>query len=89
MKTLRGLMNSKSERVKLAAALRAADILLAHQEGEERAAIAIERAAARKAEAEAAERPDAVPAPLSAEEAARAFLAQIRERETATNATAD
>lgn len=54
MKTLRALMNSKSERVRLAAVLRTSEILLEHQRGEERAAVAVERAQARRAEAEAA-----------------------------------
>lgn len=81
MKTLRGLMESKSERTRLAAALRASDILLEHQRAEERVTIASERAAARKAEAEAADQQTALPAPLSAEQAAREFLASIREKE--------
>lgn len=52
MRTLRQLAGSKSERVRLQAALRMADILLAHQESEERREIAGERAAARRAIAE-------------------------------------
>ncbi len=93
MKTLRGLMDSKSERTRLAAVLRASEILLEHQRGEERAAIAIERAAARKAEAgvgggtNAGASTQAPQTQQTAEEAARAFLASIA-REEESNATA-
>lgn len=90
MTTLRALMKSKSERVRLAAVLRASEILLEHQRGEERAAIAIERAQARKAEAEAptTAEPGEQP-PVSREDALRdaeAFLARIREKESANAA---
>lgn len=81
MKTLRELMNSKSERTRLQAALRASEILLEHRRAEERVTIATERAAARKAEAEAGAdatgQPNTAPASQTAEEAARAFLASI------------
>lgn len=89
MKTLRELMNSKSERTRLAAALRASEILLEHQRGEERTAIAIERAAARKAEAEAGTNAgESTQAPQTAEEAARAFLASITKVEESYAAAA-
>lgn len=77
MKVLRELANSRSERVRLQAAMRMTDILLAHLDAEQRVTIAVERAAARKAEAEASVIPPMAPAP-SAEERARAFLASVR-----------
>lgn len=77
MKTLRELMTSRNERTRLAAVLRASEILLEHQREETRAAVAMERAAARKAEAQATGQPGALPAPQSAEEAARVFLASL------------
>jgi hypothetical protein len=67
-------MDSKSERVRLAAALRASDILLEHQRGEERAAVAIERAQARKAEAEATASTPETPASETVDE----FLARVK-----------
>jgi len=78
MKTLRGLLDSKTERIRFQAAMRMSEILLEHQRAEERVTIATERAAARKSEAEAgADAGDEATAPQTAEEAARAFLASI------------
>lgn len=87
MKTLRGLLASKAERIRFQAAMRMSEILLEHQRAEERVTIATERAAARKTESEAAEQPDAQPVQQNAEEAARAFLARIKGENSA--ATAD
>jgi hypothetical protein len=82
MTSLRELTKSKNERTRLAAALRMADILLAHQEAEQRIAIVTERTAARKAEAAAAQgtgTPPEVSTPhQGAEERARAFLASMK-----------
>ena len=89
MKTLRELMRSRSDKVRLQAAMRASEILLEHQRSEERIAIATERAAARKAEAEqlaggsqaSEQEPPAVtqqPVPADAERGAREFLERMR-----------
>lgn len=72
MRTLRELMNSKSEKTRLAAALRASEILMEHTRGEERVAVAIERAAARKA----GEQPDIPEAPVS--ESVDDFIARAK-----------
>jgi len=79
METLKELMASKNERVRLQAALRATEILMEHDRSIERQAIATERAAARKAEAEAG-----LPVSMEPEEAepkketTDEFLARIR-----------
>lgn len=73
-------MNSRSEKTRLAAVLRASEILLEHQRGEERAAIAVERAAARRAEAEANRLvPTQAPVSETPEEAAERLIASIRQ----------
>jgi len=71
MKSLRELSSSKSERVRLQAALRMSDILLEHQRSQERVAIALERAAVRRAEAEPPEATGAV------RESAEEFIARV------------
>lgn len=86
MKTLRGLLSSKSERIRFQAAMRMSEILLEHQRAEERVTIAGERAAARKAEAIAPEQSDAPLVPEAAEDAARAFLARIKGESNAATA---
>ena len=82
MRVLGELSESKSERVRLQAALRMSDILLEHQRSEERKAIAKERATARKAEATGVADSEGVtpPAQPSAEERARAFIASLKEQ---------
>ena len=76
MKVLRELANSKNERIRLQAAMRMTDILLSHMEAEQRATVATERAAARRAEAEASAQPNTTPA--SAEESLDVFLTRIK-----------
>lgn len=79
MRTLRELAESKSEKVRLQAALRMSEILLEHQRIEERRDIAIERAAARKAEAEASTETPPEKAE-TAEDAAERFIERHRQR---------
>jgi hypothetical protein len=88
MKTLRSLMASKGERIRFQAAMRISEILLTHQQAEERLTIAAERAAARKAEAAEQRANPGVPEsadPVSREDAirqAQEFLARIKEKDT-------
>jgi hypothetical protein len=78
-KTLRRLMNSKSEKVQLQASMRMSEILLTLEQSNERREIAIERAAARgreDAEAKGAEQADTQTTAATAIERARAYLAK-------------
>lgn len=84
MATLTELSKSKNEKTRLQAAMRMSDILLAHQEAEQRVAIAAARAAARKAEAASSAACGSTAAmaetPASHQDAAnraRAFLASL------------
>lgn len=79
MRTLRELAQSKNEKIRLQAVLRMSDILLAHLQSEERAAIAIERAAARKAEAGVTPQPAAPTTAETTEEFLRRIRAESRE----------
>jgi hypothetical protein len=84
MRILRDCAQSKNERVRLQAALRMADILLNFDQSQERIAIAAERAAARRAEAENVSNtpaPKPEPRVQPAVDAARAFLDRIQTRE--------
>jgi hypothetical protein len=81
MKALRELATSKNEKVRLQAVLRMSDILLAHLQSEDRAAIAIERAAARRAEAEAGtDQPASLPEGETAEQIADRLISAYRQR---------
>jgi hypothetical protein len=78
MKALRELSESKNEKIRLQAALRMSDILLAHLESEQRTLIAIERAVARQRESEAMVQPYGTDTPASALEDVDTFIARIK-----------